>query len=103
MNEQEKVRQSVIQFEKKHDPIMFLKMALSSVNRLLVEKGIVTTEELQESFERQINEFEQQHEAQLLEMINNGRVDIDALEEAAKEGESGFSEFLGGKQSGKSE
>jgi len=94
---QEEVRQNVIQFEKNHGSIMFLKMALSSMNRLLVEKGIVTVEELQGSFERQINEFEQQHESQLLEMINKGRVDIDALEKVAKEGECGFSEFLGGK------
>lgn len=79
----DKANQNTIEFEKNHGSITFLKMAISSLNRLLVEKGLVTKEELRDSFEKQIRNFEEQHQSQLLKMIDGGRINVDALEKAA--------------------
>ena len=37
-------------FEKKHGHTMFLKTALSAITKVLVKKGVVTENELQDSF-----------------------------------------------------
>lgn len=79
----DKNHQKAIEFEKNHGPIVFLKMIISSLNRLLIEKGVVSKEELTNSFIRQIEEFEKKHQSQLLKMFESGRVNVDALEKAA--------------------
>ena len=43
-------------YEKEHGPDLFIKLAVSSVSRLLIKKGLVTERELIESFLEELDE-----------------------------------------------
>lgn len=48
-----------IHYEKKHGSIAFLKLAMSSINKLLVQKKILTEEEMLDSILNQINSMDE--------------------------------------------
>ena len=47
-----------IEFEMRHGNIALLKTGYSALSRLLVQKGIVTEEELVKAFEREVEQYE---------------------------------------------
>ena len=55
------VRERVFEFEEKYGTEDFIKTGCSALNRLLVEKGIITAEELQESMLKEMESFEKRH------------------------------------------
>ena len=86
MNDEERdeFSRKAIEFEMNYGTDNFLKIALSSVNRLLVEKGLVTKDELAQSFEEQRQGFERKHqEAIAAELEKGGRISPDRFEELA--------------------
>ena len=60
----EEIEKKALEFEEKHGPVNFLKLAGSSLNMLLVKKGLVTEEELLEAFDEELKAY------------NNGYSDI---------------------------
>lgn len=51
------VEQMAIDFEKEHGTEAFLKVGLSSITQLLVERGMCTEDELRTSFMREVNRW----------------------------------------------
>jgi hypothetical protein len=51
------VENKAIEFEKQYGTELFLKLGTTALNKLLVEKGIITSKELIESFEEEIDKF----------------------------------------------
>ncbi len=57
--DKKEMQQLAVDFEKANGTEAFLKVSLSSVTRLLVEKGLCTEDELKVSFLREVNRWPQ--------------------------------------------
>jgi hypothetical protein len=84
----------IAEFESKQGSINFIKLYLSSLSQLLIQKGIITEDELWVSLENQIDKFEEKHQAKMIELMSSGRVNVNELEGLAKSGSNPLSDLF---------
>ena len=83
-DEKSKISKDAVEFEKQYGTQTFLKVALSSITRLLVDKQLVNEDDLLISFERQKKEYGEKCTDPLVDMLSSDEpLDIDALEKMA--------------------